>query len=198
MSIEMPKIPEGSGQHPIALVVISANNLAASSAFYSNLFGWQLYQMSPELTSVVLPAGPMAALRANVPAGFPGMVPYIGVPDVDAMLARVVAAGGAIERAAWSLPMVGKLARFKAICSDGALWRQAPSTRPSTPVRAWVESSSRIRRHSPRWRTSTWAMPMQSSPKSRPRVAGGLARRCGCRDPVASGISRIRPTRVWG
>src|SRR5439155_26244787 len=30
--------------------------------------------------------GPTAALRANVPAGLPGMVPYIGAPDVAAML----------------------------------------------------------------------------------------------------------------
>jgi predicted enzyme related to lactoylglutathione lyase len=41
------------------------------------------------------------------------MVPYIGVRDVDAMLSRVVAAGGTIERRAWELPGIGKLARFK-------------------------------------------------------------------------------------
>ena len=66
--------------------------------------------MSP--IGVVTPAGPTAAVP-NVPAGFPGMVPYIGVRDVDAMLSRVVAAGGTIERAAWKLPGIGKLARFK-------------------------------------------------------------------------------------
>ena len=113
MSIETPAVPVGNGMHPIALVVISANNLAASSAFYAELFGWQLQRMSPELTGVGLPAGPMAALRSNVAAGFPGIVPYIGVPDVDAMLARLLAAGGTVERATWSQPMVGKLARFK-------------------------------------------------------------------------------------
>ena len=111
--MEMPSVPKGSGKHPIALVVISANNLAASSAFYSTLFAWQLQKMSPELTVVIPPAGPMTALRSNIPDGFPGIVPYIGVANVDAMLAQVVAAGGTIERATWSLPMVGKLARFK-------------------------------------------------------------------------------------
>lgn len=113
MGFEMPKVPKGNGEHPIALVVVSANNLAASSAFYSRLFSWQLQPMSAELTGVVAPAGPTGALRSKVPAGFPGMVPYLGVPDVEAMLARLVAAGGTIERAAWSLPMVGTLARFK-------------------------------------------------------------------------------------
>jgi hypothetical protein len=33
MGFEMPKVPVGSGEHPIALVVISANNLAASTTF---------------------------------------------------------------------------------------------------------------------------------------------------------------------
>lgn len=113
MGFEMPKVPAGSGDHPITLVVVSANDLAASSAFYAKLFGWQLQPISAELSGVVAPAGPTAALRSNVPAGFPGMVPYIGVPDVEAMLARLVAAGGTIERAPWKLPGVGTLARFK-------------------------------------------------------------------------------------
>jgi predicted enzyme related to lactoylglutathione lyase len=113
MGFEMPTVPEGSGQHPITLVVVSANNLAASSAFYSKLFGWQLQAISTELTAFVPSAGPTGALRSNVATGFPGMVPYIAVHDVDAALARVVAAGGAIEKTSWSVPMVGKLARFK-------------------------------------------------------------------------------------
>lgn len=113
MSIELPQVPRGNGAHPFALIVISANNLAASSTFYSKLFGWQVQPMSPELAGVITPGGPTAALRANVPAGFPGMVPYIGVKDVDAMLSQVVAAGGAIERAPMTIPGVGKLARFK-------------------------------------------------------------------------------------
>ena len=113
MSFEIPGTPEGSGEHPIRLVDVSANDLAASSAFYSTLFGWQIRRMSPELAMAEPPAGPMAALRSNVPAGFPGIVPYIGVPNVDAMLARLVMAGGAIERATWSLPALGEFARFK-------------------------------------------------------------------------------------
>lgn len=110
--MDMSKLPAGSGKHPVALVVVSANNLAASSAFYAKVFGWQLESMSPELTGFVAAAGPTGALRANIPTGFPAMVPYLGVADVDAMLAKVVAAGGTIEKAPWSLPGVGKLARF--------------------------------------------------------------------------------------
>ncbi len=109
----MPKIPQGNAQHPIALVVLSAPQLAASSAFYARLFGWQLTPMSAELTAFVAPGGQVGALRADVPSGFPEMVPFIGVANVEVMLARVVAAGGAIERSAWSVPQVGKFAWFK-------------------------------------------------------------------------------------
>src|SRR5262245_45228170 len=113
MGFEMPQVPRGSGEHPIALVVVTANDLAASSTFYAKLFGWQVQPFSAELAGVITPGGPPTALRCNVPAGFPGMVPYIGARDVDAMVSRVVAAGGTIERAAWKLPGIGKLARFK-------------------------------------------------------------------------------------
>jgi hypothetical protein len=49
MGFEMPKVPPGSGEHPIALMVVTANNLAASGMFYSKLFGWQLQPFSAEL-----------------------------------------------------------------------------------------------------------------------------------------------------
>ena len=113
MSFELPQVPKGTAQHPIALVAITAGDLAASAAFYAKVFAWKLQPMSAELTAVMPPAGPIVALRAKLPAGFPAVVPFIRVPDVDATLARVQAAGGAIEKAAWSIPMVGKLARFK-------------------------------------------------------------------------------------
>ncbi len=113
MGFEMPEVPAGSGKHPIGLVVISANDLAASSQFYSKVFGWELQPMTKELTGFVAPAGPPGAFRASVPTGFPGMVPYIAVTDVDGMIQRVVGAGGSVERAPWSLPGAGRLARFK-------------------------------------------------------------------------------------
>jgi predicted enzyme related to lactoylglutathione lyase len=110
--MDLPQAPLGNGQHPVTLVVISANHLTESSAFYAKVFGWQMMKMSAELTAAQVPAGPMIALRANVPDGFPGVVPYIGVKDVDAMLQRVVSASGTVERASWTMPMLGTMARF--------------------------------------------------------------------------------------
>ncbi len=113
MGFEMPTVPAGTGKFPITLVAISANEIAASGAFYAKVFGWQLQPMSSELTGVLMPAGPTGALRAGIPAGFPGIVPYIAVSDVEAMLGRVVAAGGMVEKASWKVPMAGTFARFK-------------------------------------------------------------------------------------
>lgn len=113
MSVTLPQIPAGSGRHPIALAVISANRLEASGAFYTAVFGWQMQKMSAELLAAVTPAGPATALRSGIPDGFPGIVPYLATGDVGATLAQVTAGGGAVERAPWKVPMVGTLARFR-------------------------------------------------------------------------------------
>ena len=65
MEFEMPKVPSGSGEHPVALVVVSAKNLAAAGAFYAKLFGWQVQPFSAELAGVLAPGGPPAALRVR-------------------------------------------------------------------------------------------------------------------------------------
>lgn len=132
----MPSAPAGSGQHPIVLVVITANDLPASSAFYASVFGWQMMKMSDELTAVSTPAGPTAALRANMPAGFPGIVPYLGVRDVDGMMTRAVDAGGSVERAKWKVPMLGTLARFKDVSDTiyGVTDTMVPGGSPSMPM----------------------------------------------------------------
>jgi predicted enzyme related to lactoylglutathione lyase len=69
--------------------------------------------MSSELTALAAASGPGIALRAKVPAGFPGVVPYIGVPSVPDALARVTTAGAVVERAPWTIPSFGTMARFK-------------------------------------------------------------------------------------
>src|SRR4051812_32969164 len=113
MSFEIPKVPAGSGRHPIAMVVISANHLEASKKFYASLFGWEFQTLGPELQAFGAAAGPGGALRSNIPAGFPGMVPYISVDDVDVALKMVTHAGGSIEKATFNVPGAGRLARFK-------------------------------------------------------------------------------------
>ena len=111
MGTGMPAVPPGTGEHPVLMIVLSANDLAASSAFYSTVFGWQLHKLSPELATAALTSGPVVTLRANNPEGFQGMVPFIGTRNVAATMDAVVHAGGGVERAPWSVPMMGTLAR---------------------------------------------------------------------------------------
>jgi predicted enzyme related to lactoylglutathione lyase len=112
MPPQAPQVPAGTGKHPITLVVISANKLDVSKQFYTRAFDWSLTRLSAELVVGMLPAGPAISLRSNVPDDFPAAVPYINVPDVDAAVARVVGAGGSVERAAWKIAGVGTLARI--------------------------------------------------------------------------------------
>ena len=128
MSSPMPQVPAGSGQHPIVLIVLSANRLEASGAFYRDVFGWQLQPMSAELTGAVAPGGPMIALRANLPEGFPAAIPYLAVPQVEAALAAVVADGATEERAPWTIPGVGRMARFKD--ASGTIYGLTTATSP--------------------------------------------------------------------
>ena len=72
-----------------------------------------MYPLSCVVTAVVPPAGPSIALRSDAPDGFQAAVPFIAVSDVDAALHDAVAAGCTVERATWTIPNVGKLARFK-------------------------------------------------------------------------------------
>ena len=110
--MELPQAPCGSGLHPVTLVVISAHELAASSTFDSTLFGWQMMKMSAELMAAGATAGPSIALRAKVPDGFPGVVPYIGVSDVAATLVAIEAAGGKRQGDAMSMPGMGTFGYF--------------------------------------------------------------------------------------
>lgn len=131
MSTQVPQVPQGSGRHPIPVVVVSANDLAASVAFYTKLLGCQALPMGPELTTLLPASGPGIALRSNNPEGFPGVVPFVGVPDVDAALAKAVDAGATVERAPWKLPMIGTLARFRD--ASGTLWGLTSALPPASP-----------------------------------------------------------------
>ncbi len=111
MGSTLPPVPVGTGKHPIMMVAVAANDLAASMAFYRMAFGWQIAPIAPDLAAAYLPAGPAITLRANTPDGFQGVVPFIAVTDISAALQQVVQAGGAIEREPWPAPMIGTLAR---------------------------------------------------------------------------------------
>jgi predicted enzyme related to lactoylglutathione lyase len=131
MSNGLPAVPAGNGQNPVTLVAIAARRMTESCAFYERVFGWQTYPLSPVVTAAVPPAGPSIALRSDAPDGFQAAVPFISVVDVDAALRDVVAAGCTVERATWTVPNVGRLARFAD--SSGTVYGLSES-QPSGPV----------------------------------------------------------------
>ncbi len=109
----MPNIPRGNGTHPVSFLLLAAKDLETSRAFYAKLFGWSMMPLSAELAAGTGPAGPGMALRANQPEGAQTCVPFLGVASVNATIERVVAAGGAVERAPWTIPVLGTLARIQ-------------------------------------------------------------------------------------
>ncbi|MEO5763447.1 MAG: VOC family protein [Vicinamibacteria bacterium] len=111
--MSMPSVPRGSGECPILFVTISACDMTGSTPFYGSVFGWRTHEVSPDVSGAQTPGGPNVALRSDAPAGFPPMVPFVGVRDVEATLERVVSGGGTVERGPWPVAMAGTLARFR-------------------------------------------------------------------------------------
>lgn len=134
MSGSLPPVPVGTGAHPVIMVAIAANDLAASHTFYQQVFGWSLMRLSPELMAAAMPSGPMVTLRANTPSGVPGVVPFVQVADVAAAIDAATAAGGAVERAPWSATMMGTLARVR---DAGGTIYGLTSAVPPTPPPHW-------------------------------------------------------------
>ncbi len=136
MAPNVPQVPAGDGAHPIALVVISSRDLAASCEFYTRVFGWPLTRLTGDLAVCPGGTGPGIAVRAGIPEGFPSAVPFVTVTDVKAALAAAVASGGAEERAPWALPGFGTMARFTD--PSGTLWgltdAQLPGARARVPA----------------------------------------------------------------
>lgn len=133
MSTSLPSIPPGNGRHPILMVSISAHRLADSAAFYQRVFGWTTQPVAHGILGAQGPAGPYVTLRADTPEGFPGVVPFLAVDDVTLGLKSVEAHGGRTEKAPWTVPMAGTLARFAD--PGGTLYGlMAPATRWEVPV----------------------------------------------------------------
>ncbi len=128
MAPDAPQVPLGSGKHPITLIVMAANQLDVSVAFYSKVFGWQLHRAAPDLAGSMPSHGPAIALRSGLPEGAASAVPYVHVPDVKAAMKRVLEAGGTEDRAPWSIPLVGTLARFAD--PGGTVWGVTTAVSP--------------------------------------------------------------------
>ena len=97
---------------------LMTSDTAAAEVFYRKVVGWELRDSGMgDRSYTLISAGPvmvagLMALPAEARAmgARPGWVGYIGVDDVDAYAARVVAAGGKIYRAPEDIPGIGRFA----------------------------------------------------------------------------------------
>lgn len=92
---------------------LMTTDVDAAEAFYREVLGWSAKDAGqPDMRYLILSAGEhMAAGLMAIPAGCeggPGWSGYIGVDDVDAVTARVAAAGGTVHRAPDDIPEVGR------------------------------------------------------------------------------------------
>jgi predicted enzyme related to lactoylglutathione lyase len=90
---------------------------AAAKKFYTELFGWELQEMSmPHMQYTVVKAGgaPIGGIMSMPPNLPPGVPPnwgaYVTVPDIDATAKKALALGGSILMPPTDIPNVGRFA----------------------------------------------------------------------------------------
>jgi predicted enzyme related to lactoylglutathione lyase len=84
----------------------------AAEAFYTSVVGWNAKAFEGGQDYTILNAGEngVGGIMATPEGMGPFWIGYIGVADTDAAAAGVEAAGGKIEKPAWDIPGVGRMA----------------------------------------------------------------------------------------
>ena len=95
---------------------LTTSDVAAATAFYKDVVGWNVANAGmPDRDYFILSAGTtgIGGLMGTAP-GCEGSHPiwtgYVGVSDVDATAARIIASGGAIQHGPEDIPGVGRFA----------------------------------------------------------------------------------------
>ena len=82
----------------LSYMQIPATDAAGLAEFYEAVFGWTISPGRPDHVSFQDASGDLiGAFVTQWPAGEPGIVPYISVDDVDAILESVVTRGGSVH-----------------------------------------------------------------------------------------------------
>jgi predicted enzyme related to lactoylglutathione lyase len=103
---------------PFCWYELMTTDLAAAESFYGSVVGWRAadsgmpgFHYSILSMGETAVAGAMALPEHLLAAGVPPhWIGYVRVEDVDAMLPRLVAAGGAVHKGAEDIPGVGRFA----------------------------------------------------------------------------------------
>jgi hypothetical protein len=84
-------------------VELPVADIAAAKSFYEHAFGWSLTDFGPSYAAT-LTGDTDVGLQADTAEATKAPLPVIEVPDLEAALASVVAAGGRIIRPIFAFP----------------------------------------------------------------------------------------------
>ncbi|MEM7358662.1 MAG: VOC family protein [Pseudomonadota bacterium] len=97
---------------PIVFFDIAGTNSDVLQKFYRDLFDWDIDERGNFITGVTSPNPPDASLMGAIRKDPGEKVIYIGVEDIDAKAAEIVAHGGSIDQPRFEVPGVVVLALF--------------------------------------------------------------------------------------
>jgi predicted enzyme related to lactoylglutathione lyase len=88
------------GHGRLSYIQIPAINVQASATFYAGVFGWEVKGGDDHHLSFTDATGDMigAWVTGHAPLQEPGIIPYIYVHGIDAILQRIKASGGQIVK----------------------------------------------------------------------------------------------------
>ena len=112
--------PEGEGDAAEGVFVwdeLGTNDVDGAERFYGEVFGWTAKDMGEDFggykTFEVGETGIAGVHALQDPAGSPRWIPYVGVEDADATVAKASELGGSTAAEAMDIPTVGRIALIK-------------------------------------------------------------------------------------
>jgi predicted enzyme related to lactoylglutathione lyase len=157
--------------HAIDYIELGAPDLAASKAFYAAAFGWTFNDYGPAYSGIQAPDGDgeVGGLDPDGPVGASGPLVLLYSDDLDATVAAVLTAGGAVTRDPYAFPAV-----------DG-------STSPTLRATSWAPGSLPPHRSTPDGERGVGLSTAATTVTKRSRLAGPDARTAPAATPLVIG-----------
>ncbi len=108
-------MPQVQG-HPICWIEFATKDLAQTSKFLTDVFGWQIqpFMDMADFSVFMAPKGLMGGLQGAAPEGSPAVIPYLYVEDIDLAFASITESGGTKVLDKMEVPGAGgSIALFK-------------------------------------------------------------------------------------
>jgi len=106
-------LPAIAAPAPVVFFDIASPDLASQAAFYREVFGWESDAIGGFSVPVRSPLHATLRVEPGAQGPVTERVIYIGVPDIDAAMAKIVAHGGSVVFPRLVVPGVVVVALFK-------------------------------------------------------------------------------------